>query len=844
MTDDSSEPADTTRRRILHAVGTGALATGVAGCSTLGRGSNDSNGSPNGSAADGGVNGSQDGSDSDGGAQSNSVAGIGACEFEAPATGDACESPTELSGTVTDGETIGSDCAEVAVSGGVDVQGGATLTVEPGTRLTFEQDGRLRIDEDGALVAEGTCEDPIVFTGEQQTRGYWDGIGFSNADSVESSLSYCVVEYAGSTDSSSSPRPSNVAVGGGSRVVIDHCLFRKSDGYGVALSADSQIGSFEENVLTANASGPAWTKADSAAALAASGSYTGNDVDQAVIAGGKVTEEAYWDSIDAEYVVRDDETIGVEASLEIQHGTTVAFGQDSSMNVREGDAGVGNLTARGFDPKTEEEDPITFTGDQQTRGYWQGLLFNNTDQETNELRQCVVEYAGSSTFAFENRIGNIVAKNASRVDIANSIVREGAGYGLVAHWGDQSQIENFYGNEVTGNASGAVFTTAMVAGDLEDSTTYAGNDVDVVDVKQSAIPSDDAVEWSAIDVRYRVLSDVTVQVRGHLTVAAGATVSFEQDAAVRISVDGEAGALTASGESGSPITFTAEQETSGYWKGLKFDGSDSANNALEHCIVEYAGSESFAFANEAGAVVPVHGARLRIENCQVRETDGYGVVAHGDDTDLDSFADNELTDNAAGAVFTKAMVAAQLDDATTYASDGDGVVDVKQSTVPAGESVEWVALDGRYRILQDVTLQVAGTLSLAPGTDVVFEQDAAMRIHDQNGTGALSAVGDADQTITLTGDQETAGHWKGLKFDGSDDADNELEHCVVAHGGSEAFAFTPAPGNVVVSSGGRLSVADSMLRDSGGYGLVETADDNQVSLSNVSYSGNQSGEVR
>lgn len=848
MTNESSRSMPT-RRGLLRAVGSGALATGIAGCSTLGSDSDDSGDSPNGSSPNGSSTG--DGDDAGPDDESNdeeserSVAGAGTCQFEAPSNADACESPTELSGQVASDETIGADCVEVSVSGAVSVVDGATLTIEPGTRLTFEQDGQLWIEEASALVADGTCEEPIVFTGEQETRGFWDGIGFSNADRVESSLSYCVVEYAGGNDYSWAPQPCNVVVFNGSRVAIDHCTLRQSAGFGVAFSGDSEVDSFEENVATANALGPAWTNADSAGALATSGSYTGNDVDQAVIAGGNVTEDARWDGIDAEYVVRDEETIGVEASLRIQHGTTIAFGQGSSLNVREGDAGVGDLIARGFDPDTEADDPITFTGDQQTRGYWQGLLFNNSDQQPNELRQCVIEYAGSSTFAFENRIGNVVAKNASRVDIGNSTIREGAGYGLVAHWGDRSRIENFYGNEITGNASGAVFTTAAVAGDLEDSTTYTGNDVDVVDVNQSAIQAGDNVEWSAIDARYRILPDVTVQVKGHLTVAPGATVSFDQNASARISNEDQAGALTAVGEPENRITFTGEQKTAGYWKGLKFDGSDSTANELGNCVVEYAGSESFAFANDAGAVVPVHGARVRIEDCDLRDTDGYGVVAHGDDTSLDAFADNELVDNAAGAVFTQADVAGQLDAASTYATGGAGVVDVKQSGVPGGETVEWAAINGRYRILADVTLQIAGTLSLEPGTDVAFESNAAMRINTNDGGGALSAIGESNRQITFTGEQETAGSWKGLKFDGSDDADNELQHCVVAHGGSEAFAFTPAPGNVAVTSGGRLSIADSTLRDSGGYGLVETDDaGNQVALSNVSYGGNQSGDQR
>ncbi|MBN9682020.1 MULTISPECIES: hypothetical protein [unclassified Corallococcus] len=56
------------------------------------------------------------------------------------------------------------------------VEYAGALTVEPGVRLQFEAESGLRITETGSLVARGTAEAPIVFTGRTETPGYWKGI--------------------------------------------------------------------------------------------------------------------------------------------------------------------------------------------------------------------------------------------------------------------------------------------------------------------------------------------------------------------------------------------------------------------------------------------------------------------------------------------------------------------------------------------------------------------------------------------------------------------------------------------------------------------------------------------
>ncbi|MFB6166467.1 MAG: hypothetical protein ABEJ31_15010 [Haloarculaceae archaeon] len=290
---------------------------------------------------------------------------------------------------------------------------------------------------------------------------------------------------------------------------------------------------------------------------------------------------------------------------------------------------MGNLTARGRHQDTEEVDPIIFTGAQQTRGYWQGILFNNSDQLPNELSHCIIEYAGNPTFSFENEPGNLVAKNGSRLAVNHTTIRESAGYGFVADWSGGATITSFDSNEITANRKGAVFTTARVADGLEDSTAYTGNDVDVIDIKKEHVQDGESTTWSVTDVPYRVRSSVTIRVRGEMAVEPGLTVAFGQNAGILVAMDQRAGTFTAVGKPNEEITFTGDQQTPGYWKGIKFEKTRSAGNKLEHCLVEYGGKE-YSFAPAGGNVVVTSGGHATVADATLAESSNYGLVTDGE----------------------------------------------------------------------------------------------------------------------------------------------------------------------------------------------------------------------
>lgn len=95
----------------------------------------------------------------------------------------------------------------------------ATLTIEAGTTIRFEAGGSLHVEYSAgtnpataALVAEGTAQDPVVFTSAAASPapGDWIGLRFGQVPSPANRLEHVRIEYAGghtTSGSSSCPHP-------------------------------------------------------------------------------------------------------------------------------------------------------------------------------------------------------------------------------------------------------------------------------------------------------------------------------------------------------------------------------------------------------------------------------------------------------------------------------------------------------------------------------------------------------------------------------------------------------------------------------------------------------------
>ena len=74
------------------------------------------------------------------------------------------------------------------------------LTIEPGVTVEFEADGQLYINEGASgtppsLIAVGTADNPILFTGVNKVSGAWKGIYFDSPSPINE-IAHATIEYA------------------------------------------------------------------------------------------------------------------------------------------------------------------------------------------------------------------------------------------------------------------------------------------------------------------------------------------------------------------------------------------------------------------------------------------------------------------------------------------------------------------------------------------------------------------------------------------------------------------------------------------------------------------------
>ncbi|MGM0506120.1 MAG: hypothetical protein ACQER4_02895 [Bacteroidota bacterium] len=152
----------------------------------------------------------------------------------------------------------------------------------------------------------------------------------------------------------------------------------------------------------------------------------------------------------------------------------------------------------------------------------------------------------------------------------------------------------------------------------------------------------------------------------------------------------------------------------------------------------------------------------------------------------------------------------------------------------------------QYIVVNDIS--ISAQVTIEPGTTVEFEQATHFRVVDG---GSLIADGTAEESILLTGTDETAGHWDGLWYDGSTSTSNLLNHVTVEYAGNpEADFFSGHDETAGIYVGGRTSGSDSWveitnstLQNNSGYGLALVIGSELRNADNNLYTLNADGAV-
>lgn len=311
---------------------------------------------------------------------------------------------------------------------------------------------------------------------------------------------------------------------------------------------------------------------------------------------------------------------------------------------------------------------------------------------------------------------------------------------------------------------------------------------------------------------YRIHRTLTVD-DGTLVIERGSTLVFDQGAGLAVS---DRGGLHAEGSEDEPIIMTGFEEIPGYWKGVSFTESMSADNELSHVTIEFAGSSAWTGIETHGGGLFLDGnTGLRLSNSTLRDNaiSGVSLSLSGVQDQVDITANN-FEGNAVVAYSNTSAARSFASDNSFENNEVQAVRMEGKSFEPLSDDATWVPLGIPYQLTGE--LRVQSELTIEPGVDIRFESNAGLVFEEG---GSLQAIGTKDAWITLAGTSSQRGYWKGLGF--MQNSQSSLEFVRVEDGGGRSWtgADDSAASVFVHYGAGDVSIQRCQLRRSAAAAL-------------------------
>lgn len=516
--------------------------------------------------------------------------------------------------------------------------------------------------------------------------------------------------------------------------------------------------------------------------------------------------------------------------LTIEAGSRLIFAQDAGLTVG---ANAG-LVITGT-----QEDRVIFEGASKERGFWKGVRLENSDAPRNSIAHLTLSHAGSSQWNGNprSRAGLFIAGEKNNLEVRDSIFQEN---GLTAIHANGGESDLTIASSSFENNDGSIWVHANLAGGLSEDLAFDGNDDDRVhaslDGASEAISREQT--WPALAVPY--LIERTIQVETLLTIAAGATLEFEQEVGIQISGEGR---LSAIGTEQAQITFKGSEAERGFWSGLYYTDTRSSQNVLEHVLISDAGADQWNGAEYSRGCIYIagDGVALSISSATFRECGQAGIVADSGGVEL-SIEGSTFTASDLPLWIDANLVGGLAADNAMSGNDKDYIyLGVNGASTDVTSNQAWNALDVPYRA--DRTVRVSGELTLSPGLTFEFDQDTGLNIDE----GTLIADGSAgDRIVFVSADGESLeGFWKGIRFGNSFKSANKISNADIHYGGSSGWNGSPdsAAGLFLSGSGQKSQVAldDVSILGSGRWGISVSAESSISPCASVTFENNGDG---
>jgi hypothetical protein len=341
--------------------------------------------------------------------------------------------------------------------------------------------------------------------------------------------------------------------------------------------------------------------------------------------------------------------------------------------------------------------------------------------------------------------------------------------------------------------------------DNDDSSVNAG---ETIELGCNSLNETQTLKNGANDVDYIVSCGITIN--ADITVEEGTVIAFEEGTWLTIS----SGSLKAKGTPEDPIIFRGVNEVTGFWYGIYYE-SNTLENELEHVTIKDAG-----FA-EDDASLELREGRLKLSNLRIENGASNGFRLY-DGARLSTFNNIQITSHEGSPIVTTIdQVGALNNEGCDFSGNELDYIYISGNQID--EAVDFRKQSVPYYLSNKGEINVNDEINIDPGVDFIMASNAGIYVRE---TGVLKADGQATDNITIKGEIEQSGYWRGIRIE-SNNAQNSLNHVEIQHTGSNRVGISGRASLVLAD--GQASVknltitngAENGIRIWEGFDLVE-----------------------
>lgn len=306
-------------------------------------------------------------------------------------------------------------------------------------------------------------------------------------------------------------------------------------------------------------------------------------------------------------------------------------------------------------------------------------------------------------------------------------------------------------------------------------------------------------------------------------------VNIEMTPGVRINVN-SMGSLSAVGEEDMPIQIFGSQRVEGYWDFVRFNNSNNPNNSLIYTKISDGGGTTFREA----MVVVSGSSQVKIQHSTISNSARNGIYLEGASARLPEFSNNVIDGCGLYPLHLRSLSqAGQIDFETIFT--GSNTYDMIYVS-GANEDVPFSLRKLQGPILLDGGPGINADMTIEPGVTLLMAQAARITV---NSGGSLNATGTVGDRITILGLVETTGFFDFIRFNNSNNPQNQFRYVDVSYGGGSTFRNAM----VYVDGSSMLTIGNSSFNYSGNHGICFGNNANLIDEGTNDFTGNTMDDI-